>query len=126
MFFVIKPSNPESMVHAMFLLSYYKVTFSSFSDGDHASSTFIKVSREYRKGDLRLAEMSFQMGFHQDNHFFTYTSHVYDKGIMLRKRDGTPIIITKTSRLCPVCRMNNKNRKKKRTFCGHLTFTEVI
>lgn len=94
--FVIKPRTPEDMAYAMFLLSYYKVMFSSFSDGEHSNSTFIKVSREYRKGDLRLAEMAFQMAFYQEG------------------------------MLCPVCKMKNEGKKKQRNSCGHLTFTGVI
>jgi hypothetical protein len=79
--FVIKPATPKDALHALFLLSYYEVSFTAYSDGEHSNTTFIKVSREYRKDDLRLAEMAFQMSFRQ-------------KG-----------------KICPVCEMVDKGKQ---------------
>ncbi len=95
--FVVKPKTPHDMVHAMFLISLFKVSVVLFSDGDHSDSVWIKLNREYRKFDLRSCEFAFQSSFHQE---------------------GGP--------LCPFCKMLNEKRKRKVESCGHLTFTEVI
>jgi hypothetical protein len=70
--FIVKPKTPEDMVHALFILSFYKVRFEAMSDGDNSNSVTLKVANQYRKGDLRMAEMAFQMGFHQEGRVCEY------------------------------------------------------
>jgi len=70
MFFVINVAKMtrEDFSEAMFILSYYHVNTSLYSDGEHAVSTYMVVeSNKDDKDDLRLAEMAFQMNFHQDH-----------------------------------------------------------
>ena len=95
--FVVKPKSPRDMVHAMFLISLFKVSVVLFSDGEHSDSVWIKLNREYRKSDLGNCEFAFQSSFLQE---------------------GGP--------LCPFCKMLNEKKKKGIETCGHLTFTEVI
>ena len=95
--FVVKPKTPRDMVHAMFLISLFKVSVVLFSDGEHSDSVWIKLNREYRKFDLARCELTFQASFQQE---------------------GGP--------LCPFCEMLNEKKKRKEETCGHLTFTEML
>ena len=61
---VIKPKKAADWMHAMFILSYYKeLTLELFSNGEDAVSTYMVVEGE--EDSLRLAEMAFQMNWHQ-------------------------------------------------------------
>jgi hypothetical protein len=63
--FTILASSPLDMLDAMFILSHYQVKFQAFSDAEDPLSTEIVVDEEGREGDLRMAEMAFQMNFRQ-------------------------------------------------------------
>jgi hypothetical protein len=76
--FVIHPENAADWQHAMFILSHYRDLYCElFSDAEEASSTYMVVSDtepgfEWPDGmdttaaqNLRLAEMAFQMNWHQ-------------------------------------------------------------
>jgi len=77
MFFVLNTSKMtrEDFVEAMFMLSYYHVSTRLYSDGEKASSAYMIVEMDRERygsegngdDDVRLAEMGFQMNFHQDN-----------------------------------------------------------
>jgi len=95
--FVIMPKNSADWQHAMFMLSYYNVECSLYSNGEDAESTYMVVSAgvdEYRDEEaLRLAEMCFQVNWHQSN-----------------------------EKLCLHC-VDHADRFDS---CGHLTFTHPI
>jgi len=63
--FIVQCSNGKSLQQALFILSCYDVVFYTESDGENADSTYIVVDDEGRDGDMRLAEMAFQMSFNQ-------------------------------------------------------------
>ena len=70
--FVIKPKNPADWQYAMFILSYYtKLIIELFSNGEDADTAYMVVrGKELMEGeesDLMLAEMAFQMNWHQAN-----------------------------------------------------------
>ena len=66
--FTILTTDLEDTLYALFLLSYYQVKFSTQSDAEDPFSTMIIVDEETREGDLRNAEMCFQMNFRQVGH----------------------------------------------------------
>jgi hypothetical protein len=61
--FVIYPENAADWQHAVFMLSYYHVKIEAFSDGEDSESAYIIVRGDDEQ--LRLAEMAFQMNWHQ-------------------------------------------------------------
>lgn len=63
--FVVKPKTRERLMQALFILSYYKVSFQAISDGMSKDSVFLIVDTELREHDLRMCEMGFQMEFNQ-------------------------------------------------------------
>ena len=63
--FTILAKSPLDMLDAMFILSHYQVKFQAFSDAENPLSTEIVVDEEMRDGDLRMAEMAFQMNYRQ-------------------------------------------------------------
>ena len=67
--FVIKPIKDADWQHAIFMLSYYHVKISTFSNGEDAITAYMVVEgKPMAEGDedhLRLAEMCFQMNWHQ-------------------------------------------------------------
>lgn len=63
--FVVKCTDTAALLEALFLLSLYRVRFEAQSDGEDAATTILVVDKELREGDLRLAEMAFQMQFPQ-------------------------------------------------------------
>ncbi len=64
--FVIKPDNAVDWQHAVLMLSYYMVKMEAFSDGDNMDSAYMIVRKCGDKDEqLRLAEMCFQMNWHQ-------------------------------------------------------------
>lgn len=70
MYFVICPTEPADWQHAMFILSYYsKLIISTFSNGEDANTAYMVVESkpllEGEEDELRLAEMAFQMNWHQ-------------------------------------------------------------
>ena len=77
MFFVVKPISLIEWQHAMFILSYYHVDIAAFSNGDDPLSTYMVVGAIHPKSErikgqdinpqeqLRLAEMAFQLNWHQ-------------------------------------------------------------
>ena len=66
--FTILISSADDLLQALFVLSYYQVKFQTFSDAENPFSTEIVVDEEMREGDLRLAEMAFQMNYRQVGH----------------------------------------------------------
>lgn len=70
MFFVIYPIESADWQHAMFMLSFYnKIKISTYSNGDDADTAYMVVEEvvipEGEESELRLAEMAFQMNWHQ-------------------------------------------------------------
>lgn len=65
--FIIKPKFAEDWQVAIFMLSYYHVSMTTFSDGDNVESAYMVVScgKDQSQEDLRLAEMCFQMNWNQ-------------------------------------------------------------
>lgn len=63
--FVVKCIDTAALMEALFLLSLYKVRFETQSDGENPTTTVLVVDEETRGGDLRLAEVAFQMQFPQ-------------------------------------------------------------
>ena len=61
--FAIKPENPDDWQHAMFILSTYFVKIESYSNEEDADTTYIIVRGD--QDQVRLAEMAFQMNWHQ-------------------------------------------------------------
>jgi hypothetical protein len=69
--FVIFPVKPADWQHALFMLSYYHVNITIRSDGEDAITTYMVVDNDgttEAQEQLRLAEMCFQMNWHQSNH----------------------------------------------------------
>ena len=70
--FVIYPKDPAEWQNAMFMLSYYHVLCRTYSDGDNEISAYMVVEGlpetdgTDRDDDLRMAEMCFQMNWHQE------------------------------------------------------------
>ena len=111
--FIIKPENQADWVHALFILSYYKVSVDLFSDGEDADSTYAVVLPKVVPGiehvsettiyedDDRLAEMAFEMNWHQKGN------------------------------LCPACEAKMDTdvatyHDRNNHCCGHLTFVKPI
>ena len=67
MFVVICNTMGNDLIEALFTLSLYNVQFEARSNGENSNTTVLVVDKEGREGDLRLAEMAFQMGYHQKN-----------------------------------------------------------
>ena len=65
--FIVKPKTTDDLAKALLIISYYQVIMRVYSDTENINSIFIEVFDEDRKGDLRLAEMAFQMNFSQFN-----------------------------------------------------------
>ena len=63
--FLIKPVSALDMQQAVFILSFYKVSFSAYSDGEDSGTTYIIVDKEEEKDGLVMAESAFQMNFRQ-------------------------------------------------------------
>ncbi len=69
--FVIMPKSPVDWQQAMFMLSYYHVGCKLYSDGEDAGSTYMVVGdmdegwSQEDEDNLALAEMCFQMNWHQ-------------------------------------------------------------
>jgi hypothetical protein len=102
--FVIKPNNTKEWQHAMFILSYYsELKINTYSDGEDERSAYMVVESHYT-GDsqesLRLAEMCFQMNWHQGRN------------------------------LCPHCTKQDADGTSEDgvsdDVCGHLTFVRKI
>lgn len=92
--FIIKPKNNQDMAAALELLSNYSVLFETVHTG---AQTIIVVQKEKVSGDLRLAEMAFQMNYVQE-------------GV----------------RLCDVCKLEIERTGNGNANCGHLTFTKPL
>ena len=95
--FIVKPETEESIAYAVFMLSFFHVKFHTQSDGDDIKSLIIIVDEETQEGALLLAEMAFQMNFHQAN-----------------------------ERLCEVCKDKIERTGVGFGNCGHLTFSKII
>ena len=100
--FVIKPKNPADWQYAMFILSYYtKLIIELFSNGEDADTAYMVVrGKELMEGeesDLMLAEMAFQMNWHQGN-----------------------------QRICEMCTLELGKGAEVEDCCGHLTFVKPI
>jgi hypothetical protein len=77
--FVIHPENPSDWANAMFIMSYYKeLHCEMFSDGENDETAYMVVSAappgydlpsDEALNNLRMAEMAFQMNWHQKSHF---------------------------------------------------------
>jgi hypothetical protein len=74
--FIIKPASQYDWVHALFILSHYHVSMTTYSDANSIDSVFMVVDgHEYdhpghqrdSEEDLLCAEMAFQMNWHQSN-----------------------------------------------------------
>jgi hypothetical protein len=102
--FIIKPKRLEDWTYALFMLSYYHVDITMYSDGEEESSMYALVDKKqnpkFNTPDsnwdpeeyLRCAEMAFQMAWHQ------------------------------VGMLCPHC----EGQPGIGETCGHLTFSEPI
>jgi len=66
--FMVKPKTDEDFKQALFILSYYRVSFEALSDGEHASSVYLVVNTETRRGDLEMCRKAFCLEFesHED------------------------------------------------------------
>jgi hypothetical protein len=95
--FIVKPETEEAIAYAVSMLSFYHVKFHTQSDGDDIRSLIVIVDDETQEGALLLAEMAFQMNFHQSN-----------------------------ERLCEVCRNEVERTGVGFDTCGHLTFSKMI
>jgi hypothetical protein len=95
--FLVKPRTEESIAQAVFMLSFYHVKFHTQSNGEDIKSLIIIVDDETQEGALLLAEMAFQMNFHQAN-----------------------------ERLCEVCKGKIEKTGVGFGNCGHLTFSRLI
>lgn len=99
--FIIMPKNPADWQQAMFMLSYYHVRCTLYSNGEDAKSVYMEVRAPRSSGDdgedaLHLAEMCFQMNWHQGG------------------------------MICPGCHKEQNNYWAGcdgKDTCGHLTFT---
>ena len=76
--FIVRCMSAFALKRALFTLSLYKVRFEARSDGEDRSTTILVVDEERRNGDLRMAEMAFQMEFHQAR--MMACPECYDKG----------------------------------------------
>jgi len=107
--FVIKPENTAAWKDALFILSCYHANISTFSNGDDPSSTYMVVDTLHPDSEqvinqnldvqqqLNLAEMCFQMNWHQV---------------------GT---------ICPHCdEVEGTVPPDEPKVCGHLTFNKPI
>jgi hypothetical protein len=99
--FIIQPANPAEWQSAMFMLSYYHVYIELYSDGENQESTYMVVSTPGTDGEQeRLAEMCFQMNWHQKGN------------------------------LCPHCTKQDTDGTSdddvSDDVCGHLTFDKLI
>jgi len=70
MFFVIYPTDPADWQLAMYILSFYtKIKISTFSNEKDVDTAYMVVESgpllEGEENELRLAEMAFQIEWHQ-------------------------------------------------------------
>ena len=71
--FVIKPESAADWAEALFILSYYRVACATYSDGENAESVYMTVHPDKDMNEdvettveqLHMAEMAFQMNWHQ-------------------------------------------------------------
>lgn len=64
--FYIVPKDAEALMEAMKILSYYHVAAEAYSDdGENLHLAIIPDHYESEDDDVGLAEMAFQMNFHQ-------------------------------------------------------------
>ncbi len=109
--FVIYPENAADWQHAMFIMSHYKDLYCElFSDAEEASSTYLvvvdtttvfewpDVMETTAANNLRCAEMTFQMNWHQKG------GHVFGRCVHC---DAMPEPLQEET-------------------CGHLTFNKPI
>jgi hypothetical protein len=70
--FFVEPQEEADVLHALFILSYYRVRFKIYPNERSKMGFGFKVHVEDREFDLRMCEIAFQASFHQKN----------DRGIM--------------------------------------------
>lgn len=93
----ISAMSAQDFQQAMFIMSYYHVSMTAYSNGEDATSTYMVVGGEgngqqVKEEDLHNAEMAFQMNFRQ------------------------------VGKICPHC----DGQIEGETVCGHLTFSTFI
>jgi hypothetical protein len=115
--FIIRCENPADWQEALFMLSYYHVKTTFYSDGENAKSTYAVVELAEANGDgLHLAEMCFQMNWHQHN-----------SGICLHcEQDEIDVCVDCDIRYSCDDQRDECSLKHTARTCGHLTFSGPI